>query len=178
MTLMSDIAVSTRKLVRCFILVAALAQSLVLAGWGFPLQSKSNPSPHAQRNESRHQIEQLEDKWRDAVLKGDVAVLDSLLADDYVAILPDGTLQTKDQSLAIFRTGQKRFNSLDVSELKIRFYGKTALITCLVEAEGVGQEGNFTGSFRYTRVYARDARGVWKIVNFEASRLRRPRESK
>jgi hypothetical protein len=31
---------------------------------------------------------------------------------------------------------------------------------------------NITGSYRYIRVYVRDARGVWKIVSFEASRIR------
>jgi hypothetical protein len=28
------------------------------------------------------------------------------------------------------------------------------------------------GSFRYTRVYVRDPGGTWRIVSFEASRIR------
>ncbi len=31
-----------------------------------------------------------------------------------------------------------------------------------------------TGNYRYTRVYVRNAQGDWKIVSFEASRVREP----
>jgi ketosteroid isomerase-like protein len=54
----------------------------------------------------------------------------------------------------------------------VRFYGTTAVVTSLAEVQGTNAEGDFTGSFRYTRVYVRDVRGEWKIVSFEASRIR------
>ena len=54
----------------------------------------------------------------------------------------------------------------------MRFYGQTALVTSRAEVTGFTGEGDISGSYRYTRVYARDAKGVWKIVSFEASRIR------
>jgi len=39
---------------------------------------------------------------------------------------------------------------------------------------GVNAEGEAIGDFRYTRVYVRNAQGQWKIVSFEASRIRLP----
>jgi ketosteroid isomerase-like protein len=39
-------------------------------------------------------------------------------------------------------------------------------------------DGNISGNYRYTRVYARDASGNWKIVSFEASKIREPFEHK
>jgi hypothetical protein len=33
-------------------------------------------------------------------------------------------------------------------------------------------EGDISGNYRYTRVYVRDATGTWKIVSFEASKIR------
>jgi ketosteroid isomerase-like protein len=35
-------------------------------------------------------------------------------------------------------------------------------------------DGQLAGDYRYTRVYVRNAQGVWKIVSFEASRVREP----
>jgi ketosteroid isomerase-like protein len=165
-------SVPIRKLIRRFIAVAALAQLLVLTGWAFSFQSKgSTKHPKAQKEDSRHQIDRLEETWLDATVKNDANVLESLLADDYVAIMSNGTLETKDQMIDSVRAGKWQITSLNASDRKVRFYGGTALVTSLVQVEGSGPDGNLTGTYRYTRVYAKDPRGVWKIVNFEANRL-------
>ena len=69
-----------------------------------------------------------------------------------------------------------KFSSLEVSDRKIRLYGTTALVTSRAEVKGTGPEGDMSGAYRYTRVYVRDPHGVWKIVSFEASRIREPGE--
>jgi ketosteroid isomerase-like protein len=51
-------------------------------------------------------------------------------------------------------------------------------VTSLAEVQGTTAEGDISGSYRYTRVYVRDAQGEWKIVSFEASRIRDPGEHK
>ena len=38
--------------------------------------------------------------------------------------------------------------------------------------------GELSGSYRYTRVYVRDSAGIWRIVSFEASRIREPNDHK
>ena len=170
-TPMPDTAVPPRRLLRRFIAIAALAQLLVFTGSAFSLQNKNSGKTKAQKEDSRHQIDRLEEKWRDATLKNDVAVLESLLADDYVAIMSNGTLETKDQTLDTIRSGKLHFTTLEISDRKVRFYGSTALVTSLVQIDGSGPDGSLAGTYRYTRVYAKDSRGVWKIVNFEASRI-------
>ncbi|MGA7343587.1 MAG: nuclear transport factor 2 family protein [Terracidiphilus sp.] len=134
--------------------------------------------PKAQKHERRHEIDHLEEVWRDAVLKGDTAAMSSLLADDYMAITPTGTLQTKDEALANLRSGHAHFSSLEVSDRKVRFYGTTALVTSRADVQATTTEGNLSGSYRYTRVYVEDPPGVWKIVSFEANRIVTPGEHK
>lgn len=149
--------------------VAALALVSVLAAG---LAQPSSGMPRAQRHESRHEIDQLEQVWRDAIIQRDASALDGLLADDYIAITPNGTLQSKDQTLANLRAGTLHFSSIELSDRKVRFYGQTALVTSRAEVNGSNTDGNFSGSYRYTRVYVRDDLGKWKIVSFEASRIR------
>jgi ketosteroid isomerase-like protein len=134
--------------------------------------------PRAQKHESRREIDQLEEAWRNAVLKVNTAAMDSLLADDYLGITPNGTLQTKEQALALMRSGQVRFTSLELSDRKVRIYGATALVTSRAEVSGTTSAGELSGSFLYTRVYVRDERGTWKVVSFEASRIRGTGERK
>jgi ketosteroid isomerase-like protein len=125
-----------------------------------------------QRHESRHEIDQLEDQWRQAVLKSNTTAMQSLLADDFLGITASGTLQTKQQMVDNLRAGRVHFSTLALSDRKVRFYGTTALVTSLAEVQGTAADGALSGSYRYTHVYARDAHGVWKIVSFEASRIR------
>jgi ketosteroid isomerase-like protein len=134
--------------------------------------------PRGQKHESRHEIDQIEDAWRNAVLKSNTTVMDGLLADDYMAITASGTLQTRDQALANLRSGRTHIKTLNVSDRKVRFYGKTALVTSVAEVQGATGGVDISGFYRYTRVYVRDARGKWKIVSFEASRIRQTDEHK
>ena len=128
--------------------------------------------PRAEKHEVRHQIEQLEAAWRNALLHGNTSAMDGLLADDYMAITPNGILQSKDQALASLRSGALHITALDLSDRKIRLYGATALVTSRAEVTGTDREVDMTGAYRYTRVYVKDARGAWRIVSFEASRIR------
>jgi ketosteroid isomerase-like protein len=137
-----------------------------------PNASTPTSMGRGQRHESRHEIDQLEDQWRQAVLKSNTTAMQSLLADDFLGITASGTLQTKQQMVDNLRAGRVHFSTLALSDRKVRFYGTTALVTSLAEVKGTAADGELSGSYRYTHVYARDAHGAWKIVSFEASRIR------
>jgi ketosteroid isomerase-like protein len=141
--------------------------------------AQSSPGmPRGQRHEVRHEIDQLEDTWRDAIIHRNSSAMDALLADDYIAITASGTLQSKDQTLATLRSGTLRFASIEFFDRKVRFYGQTALVTSRAEVNGTTPDGDISGSYRYTRVYVKNDQGKWKIVSFEASRIRNSEEHK
>jgi ketosteroid isomerase-like protein len=128
----------------------------------------------AQKHEHRHEIDQLEDEWRSAILTGDVRTMDSLLAGDFMAITPSGTLQSREETLENLRTGNVHFTALTITDRKVRFYGATAVVTSLANVQASTPDGQVAGNYRYTRVYVRNGQGAWKIVSFEASRVRPP----
>jgi ketosteroid isomerase-like protein len=154
--------------------VAALLLCVLATG----AAQKSSGMPRGQRHEIRHEIDQLEQTWRNAVITRDVSAMDSLLAEDYIAITANGTLQSKEQTLTNLRSGTLKFASIEFSDRKVRFYGQTALVTSRADVNGSTGDGDISGSYRYTRVYVRDAKGGWKIVSFEASRIRDSDEHK
>jgi ketosteroid isomerase-like protein len=159
------------RLISVAVLVMAFALSAVAA-------VQTPGMPRAQRHESRHEIDQLEETWKDAILHRNASAMDGLLADDYTAITANGTLQSKEQTLASLRAGTLKFSSIEFTDRKVRFYGQTALLTSRAEVKGSNPDGDFSGSYRYTRVYVRNAQGKWKIVSFEASRIRDSDERK
>ena len=152
------------------VLPGLIAATLLLLCWPGAAQTRRALSK-AKKHAARQLIDQLEEQWRDAILNDDTSKLNLLLADDYMAITPFGTLQNKDQTLANLRSGRWHFTALTMSNRKVRFYGRTALVTTQADVQGSTPEGDLSGNYLYTRVYARDARGNWKIVNFEANRI-------
>ncbi len=152
-------------------MAAALALSLFAA-------PQQHGMPRAQKHESHHEIDQLENQWSQAALDANTAAMNSLLADDYLAITPNGTLLSKDQTLASLRSGATHLTALRISDRKVRLYGKTAVVTSKAEVSGTSAGTDITGNYRYTHVDVRDAQGEWKIVSFEASRIREPGKRK
>jgi ketosteroid isomerase-like protein len=159
-----------------------LAPMLLLTVCAHPLQAGSGPPrpdlPKGLKHEIRHEIDHLEDAWRNAVLKQDTSAMEALLAVDYMGITAHGTLLTKEQTITNLRAGRVQFKAVDFSDRKVRFYGKTAVVTSLAAISGTTAEGDVSGNYRYTHVYVQDARGGWKIVSFEASRIRELDEHK
>jgi ketosteroid isomerase-like protein len=124
--------------------------------------------PH---HESAHkEIEGLELDWRQAQLSNNVSEVDRLLADDYLGISANGTLETKADELTRRKSGSLHITQLDLSDIKVRIYGDTAVVTSKADLVGKVGDRDISGRYRYTRVYSnRD--GQWRIVSFEASRV-------
>jgi ketosteroid isomerase-like protein len=128
------------------------------------------PFTHHDNGQQHKQIENLEQDWRNAVLAANVPELDHLLADDYLGVTANGTLETKADLLAMRRTGTVHISILNLSDLKVRVYGDTAVVTSRAELSGTNGGTDISGHYRYTRVYNLRS-GQWRIVSFEASRM-------
>ncbi len=128
------------------------------------------PFSHHDSASQHKEIEGLEQDWRRALLASNMSELDHLLADDYLGVTANGTLETKADLLAMRRTGTIRLSQLDLSDLKVRVYGDTAVVTSKAEVSGTNGGTDISGRYRYTRVYNR-RNGQWRIVSFEASRI-------
>jgi ketosteroid isomerase-like protein len=161
---------STRRQRLCVLAFFPLLSALALTACATCLYG-GIPRVHPREKHQEQEICRLEEAWRSAVLGADTAVLNSLLADDYMAITPGGTLESKEQTLANFRSGAVHLTAMEVSDRKVRFYRRTVLVTSRVEVRGTKAGRDVSGGFRYTHVYVRDGHGSWKIVSFEASRI-------
>ena len=110
------------------------------------------------------EIVALEAAVRTAQLAADVEALDRLIADELLFTGPDGQLGTKAQDLAAHRAGTVRIREHTPTELRIRRVGSNVAIVALRARLTVDVRGTTVqGSYRYTRVWAREA-GQWRVV--------------
>src|SRR5438874_1383706 len=105
--------------------------------------------------------------WTEGTVKQDSAALQRFLADDLQYAHAGGQLQTKDQYIAAVTKGPGRYESFTFSDLKIRLYGKSAVLTAFCDVKMVGQD-----SFRVRtlQVYTEND-GKWQMAAHQSTRL-------
>lgn len=114
------------------------------------------------------EIVDMERQAKEASLRRDADFSQRTLADDYVAISPLGQITTKQDTLSVRRSGQLRYDTINVSDMVVRVYGDTAVVTARAEVKGHQLGEDFSGPYRYTRVWVRRS-GRWQTVSYQAT---------
>jgi ketosteroid isomerase-like protein len=109
------------------------------------------------------EIEAMEARLRAAMLAGDVAALDGLLADDLVFTDHNGYRLGKADDLGAYRSGLLKVERLEMIDPAIRVLGDAALVAVRVELAGSYDGQAFDGTYAYTRAWMRQA-GKWRIA--------------
>lgn len=116
------------------------------------------------------EILQTERRRFEAMVKGDLAALESILADDLQYTHSNGAFDTKASFIGALKSGELQYQGVMPEDLRARVYGSTAVLTgvSLMNVRVRGQQASFR--VRFTDVYVkRDDR--WQMVAWHASRL-------
>lgn len=114
------------------------------------------------------EILDMERQAREASLRRDPDFSQKSLAEDYVAITPLGTVTTKQDTVSARKSGQLRYDSINVSDMVVRLYGDTAIVTARADVKGHQLGEDFSGPYRYTRVWVKRS-GHWQAVSYQAT---------
>lgn len=111
------------------------------------------------------QIQLAETRLRDAMLAGDVDVLDDLLSADSVFTNQVGARLSKADDLAAHRSGLLRIGRIEPrGQALIRMLGEKSAIVCItVDLAGSYGTQSFAGAFAYSRVWHRQEDGQWRV---------------
>ena len=106
--------------------------------------------------------------WRQGAIKQDKALLQRYLAEDLVYMHGGGKSQTKAEYITDVTTGPAHYKSMTESGTNIRFYGKTAVLTGLVDVTPAHGE---MYRVRTLEVYTQNAKGDWQMAQKESVRV-------
>ena len=104
-----------------------VCRALLLSLVSFQVSAQTqnaNAAPSAEQ-----EIKSLEQERNVAILNSDAAALDRMTADDYTFITLRGELRTKSEIVKGFQSGSFKYESRQISDLTIRVYGDTAVVT-------------------------------------------------
>jgi hypothetical protein len=152
---------------KCFVFLLLL----LIAVPAFPAQHVAvhprAPFPAGEQDAIR-EIVDLERQAKEASLHRDAEFSERTLADDYVAITPLGQVTTKQDTVRARKSGQLRYEAIDVSDMVVRVYGETAVVTARADVKGHQLGEDFSGPYRYTRIWVR-RNGRWQTVSYQAT---------
>lgn len=119
-----------------------------------------------EQNSAERYIRESEAQWAEAIANGDVSVVQRILADDFIGVDPDdGHLYYKAEAISWIREHHQEFISNHLEQVKIRFFGHTAI------AQGSESWSRSTGEPRRGRFVWTDTwlsrNGHWQIVAAE-----------
>lgn len=78
---------------------------------------------------AKQEIQQIERERNRAILTSDTSTLDRMTSDDYTFITLRGELRTKAEIIQGFKSGSFHYDSRQISDLNVRVYGSTAIVT-------------------------------------------------
>jgi ketosteroid isomerase-like protein len=107
--------------------------------------------------------------WTQAAVKQDSAALHKYLAEDLQYAHAGGQTQNRDQYITAVMTGPSHYESFTFSDVKVKVYGKVAVLTGFVDVKMPGQE---TFRVRTLQVYT-DNNGQWQMAAHQSTRLGR-----
>jgi ketosteroid isomerase-like protein len=81
----------------------------------------------AEQANAEKYIKQSEAEWAAAASKGDTSAIKRILADDFLGIAPDGSFYDKAKEIADTGNDHGSTISNHVNEIKVRFFGETAV---------------------------------------------------
>lgn len=117
----------------------------------------------------RREIEQAEERLRQAMLTSDVARLDELLSDTLIFTNQDGVRLSKADDIAAHQSGQLKIDRLNPqSEPIIRILNDSAIACVTIELAGTYDGNAFNGVFAYTRFW-HCSNDRWQVASAHCS---------
>ena len=124
------------------------------------LVSRAQESKNA---EPERYIKESERLWAETSANGDTALVERILADDFVGVAPEGTFYDKAREIADTRESRKEFLSNHLNDVNVRFYGDAAVAQ---GSESWVKRDSTRGRYVWTDTWIKRS-GHWQIVAAE-----------
>ena len=137
---------------------------VLAAAWAVTLSASQSPPV---KSDQQILIE-LEQSWNEAFYRKDVAFIENILADEFVATYDDGSRGDKARELALVAEFNQQVESAIQDEFMVKVYGDTAVVWFTLRLVGIRQGQRAEVTFHYTDVFVlRD--GDWQCVSTQST---------
>lgn len=114
----------------------------------------------------------LERMWNEAQVNRDSAALEALISSRFVNTEWDGELSNKQRFLADIKDPRFKPSALNIQDVKMNFFGDTAVITGIYHASGTYQGKSYDHVGRFTDTWVQEF-GKWQCVASHTSLIKK-----
>lgn len=116
--------------------------------------------------EVEQHLRQMNDEWLKALVRGDVTMLDRIMADDFMFSYPlEG--DDKAQFIADVTSGDLKVEHISRGQVSVRVFGSTAILTARDSATWLYHGRELSGQYKILEVYSQ-REGQWKLCAMQA----------
>jgi ketosteroid isomerase-like protein len=145
--------------------------ALLFATWAFLLvpcaskaQTASELQETARENEAKQEeLVNIEHETARALQWNNGSLFRRIYGDDFVGILPSGQIKDKTGWIASIENSSIKYTSFIASDVRVRLFQDTAVVTCLWSTRGTREGQPFSRQLRVTHVYIYGQRG-WQAI--------------
>ena len=122
------------------------------------------------QTKTEKEVRGVVDAWAAAIKNRDAAALGKILSDDLIVTAFDATTRGKAEELKVVApNSQVETISVENEDIRVKIYGKTAVVTALVKMQFSVSGKPAQTAFRYTAVFVKQS-GRWQIVALQTAR--------
>src|SRR5260370_11676482 len=107
--------------------------------------------------------------FNEALIRGDWKTMDTLETEELIFTGADGTVSGKSSQIGEIKSGFVKFESIEMSEVKVQDLGNAAVVTGKVVEKGRYKDTDLSGVYRFTDVWAK-RNGKWSLVAGQETR--------
>lgn len=115
-------------------------------------------------------VAEIEKQRFAALVSKDFGYLEKVLAEDLIYCHSNGLIDNKTSFIQSIKDGKLAYQEMNAEELKVRVYGKTAVITGICAAKVLSNGQQINTRFRFTDVYVKSKAG-WRMVSWQSLRI-------
>jgi ketosteroid isomerase-like protein len=134
-------------------------------------KEKKEKAKSAGGGAAQQAVEKVDDEIFDAARRGDAAVIEKILADNYIRIGDDGQMLNKAETVEVYKSGRIKWDTIDLKNRKVRMFGNTAIVTREDNVKGHIGSNEISGTYRRTIVYVKMKNGQWQDVTFQSTKV-------
>lgn len=124
----------------------------------------------AEEEMQRQELVNLQGETVRAIQMNNTAFFRRVFSDDYLGTFPSGRLMDKNAFLNALQTSPLRYSVFLATDIRVRIFETTAVVTCLWTARGSSDGREFARQSRVTTVYVYGQRG-WQAVASQETQL-------
>ena len=145
-------------------IASLMVLSLTLLPTVYAQQSPAELAAEAAQLEiDRQELVNLEREAVHALQLNNPTFFKRVYSDDFIGTAADGQMISKNELIAAVQASQVKYSSFFATDIRVRIYKETAVVTCLWTSRGISHGQPFSRQSRVVHIFVNGPRG-WQAV--------------